>query len=262
MMSTRISMRQKRREAPEWIFPWRGLREAPLSKVAAVLITLGLFALLFVFVRIRVATPTQWAAEKASLIQVLDDADGRALTLRAREGGPFPSRFDPAELDWVHALEKSAYQAARMKNPPYEPALRALPEPTATAPRLSSPGKLVLPRHRPPPTTEPMPQPRSQPALYPLAGLAADDLPQQLPEFAADVPPAMAAEPWRFLLRLDPRGRVRDVISLAGSSDAGYAKLEAWLRSVQFTAADDPAGRWIAVGLGFTNHSDHGTDDH
>lgn len=262
-MAKRVSMRQKREKAPEWVFPWRGTRESKLPKFAAAFITLALFALLFAFVRIRVATPTPWAANKASLIQVLDDPDGRSLTLLASEGGPFPSRFDPAQLEWVKDLERSAYQAARSQVQAYTPALRTLPEIPPTTTRLATPGKAVLPRHRPPLAAESMVKTRPQPVLYPLAGLSAADLPENLPDFPADVPPAMAAESWRFLLRLDDHGRVLDVVSLAGTPDAGQATLEAWLHGVKFAAAKESSTeRWVAIGLGFINQPNDGTDAH
>jgi hypothetical protein len=97
-MGKRISIRQQRKEAPEWIFNWRSTGNPALSKWLAILVTAGLFALLMTFVRIRVWSPVAWAAPKAGVIQVTDDAIGRALTLRAREGGPFPSRFLPSRV--------------------------------------------------------------------------------------------------------------------------------------------------------------------
>jgi hypothetical protein len=138
-----------------------------------------------------------------------------------------------------------------------------LPEISASAPQLSSPGRPVLPRHRPLPSSRDLPKSRPQPVLYPLAGLKATDLPENPPEFVAEVPPAMAAESWRFLVRLDAQGRVRDVVSLSGTPDAGQTALETWLRDVPFPESMDPASeRWVAVGLSFINQPPHGTDSH
>ncbi len=246
-------MRQKRKEAPEWIFPWRGTRGSPVPKIAAFVIVLGMFAMLFAFFRIQVSTPTPWAAGKATLIRVLDDAEGRALTLRAREGGPFPSRFEPLELEGIRDRGESALSAVRWQPAPHEPALRELPEMRPGEPRFSSPGAAVLPRRRPPAAAAAVVKTNPQPVLYPLAGLTMNEMPGKLPDFTDEAPPAMTAEPWRFLLRVNPNGRVRDVVPLVGAAGAGHPPLTAWLRRVGFPPSDETAERWIAIGLGFTN---------
>lgn len=259
-MAGRVSMRQKRKEAPEWIFPWRARRASPAPKISAFFIALGMFAVLFAFVRVQVSTPTPWAAGKASLIRTLDDAEGRALTLRAREGGPFPSRFEPSGIGWTRDWEQSLQGVVRWRPPAHQPALRELPEMFPAEPRFSPPDVAVLPRRRPPAPDAATQKTMPQPVLYPLAGLTADELPQELPVFTGDTPPAMLAEPWRFLLRVDSEGRVRDVVPLVGAAGTGHSPLIGWLRGVRFPTTDAPAERWIALGLGFTNHPTHGSD--
>jgi hypothetical protein len=260
-MTKRVSMRHKRREAPQWVFPWRGIRQSPLPKISAVLIALGFFAVMFSFVRIRIASPTPWAPRQATVFRALDDAEGRALALRAREGGPFPSRFQPSEIDWLRGLENQSLSAAGWQPPAYEPQLRELPAIEPQQPRLSAPGKPVLPK-RPAPDPAPLTgKLRPMPALYPLAGVDAEKMPRNLPEFADEVPPAMLAEPWRFLLRLDAGGRVREVVPLAGGGDdAGASALIDWLGKIDFPDDDSADGRWIAVGLSFRNRPADGTD--
>jgi hypothetical protein len=259
-MAKRVSMRHKRREAPEWVFPWGGLRAPSIPKVFAILLVGGAFAVLLTSVRIRVAAPVPWAAPKAAVIQVLDDADGRSLTLRAREGGPFPSRFEPAAWELTHAIEQAAWQAARWRPPPYVPPLRELPEEPAL-PRLAKPGVPVLPSRQPP--AEPVPLAGKRvlvPSLYPLSGITPAEMPQELPPFDGDVAPAMAAEPWRFLLRVDASGGVIDCVSLTGGDEPGKAVLEAWLRRVSFQPGRAGTTRWIALGLGFSNQPADGSD--
>ncbi|HSP41617.1 MAG TPA: hypothetical protein VLO11_01995 [Luteolibacter sp.] len=250
-----------RKEAPQWVFPWRGVRQSPLPKIAAFSITLGFFAMMFVFVRIGIVTPTPWAPRQATVFRALDDAEGRALALRAREGGPFPSRFQPAEIDWLRGLENQALAAAGWQPPRHKPQLRELPAIEPPVPRLSAPGKPVLPQ-RPPPDPVPMTgKLRPMPVLYPLAGMDAADMPRSLPEFVGEVPPAMLAEPWRFLLRLDAGGRVHEVVPLAGGGDEiGVSALIDWLRGIDFPLDDRDDGRWIAVGLSFGNRPVNGTD--
>jgi hypothetical protein len=259
-MAKRVSMKHKRREAPEWLFPWGGLRASSFPKVFAILLAGGAFAVLLTSVRIRVAAPVPWAAPKAAVIQVLDDAEGRTLTLRAREGGPFPSRFEPAGWELASAIEQAAYQAARWRPPPYVPTLRELPEESAL-PRLAKPGAPVLPVRQPP--AEPVLVAGKRmlvPVLHPLSGITAAEMPRELPPFDGEVPPAMAAAPWRFLLRVDAAGGVFDCVSLTGGDEPGKAALAAWLRRVSFKPAPAGATRWIALGLGFSNQSADGTD--
>lgn len=261
MMASRVSMRHKRKQAPQWVFPWRAPRHSPLAKISAVVISLGLFAVLFGFLRIRVAPPTPWAANKATVLRVIDDADGRALTLQAREGGPFPSRFQPSEIDLLRDLEADALSAAGWRPPPYEPQLREMPAIEPPPPVFSSPGRLVLPRRM---ASAPVPvtgKSKPVPLLYPLAGLKAEGLPAKMPEFTGEIPPAMLVEPWRFLLRLNARGRVRDIVPLAGGGDgAGLPALIDWLRLLDFPPENGSGDRWVAIGLGFINQTANGTD--
>jgi hypothetical protein len=259
-MAKRVSMKHKRREAPEWLFPWGGLRASSFPKVFAVLLVGGGFAVLLTSVRIRVAAPVPWAAPKAAVIQVLDDADGRSLTLRAREGGPFPSRFEPAGWELSSAIEEAAYQAARWRPPPYLPTLRELPGESAL-PRLAKPGAAVLPTHQAPAETVPVAEKRMLvPRIQPLSGITAAEMPQELPPFDGEVPPAMAAAPWRFLLRVDAAGGVLDCVSLTGGDEPGKAALAAWLRRVSFQPGAAGTTRWIALGLSFSNQPADGTD--
>lgn len=259
-MAKRVSMKHKRREAPEWVFPWGGLRASSFPKVFAVLLVGGAFAVLLTSVRVRVAAPVPWAARKAAVIQVLDDAEGRSLTLRAREGGPFPSRFEPAAWELASAIEQAAYQAARWRPPPYLPTLRELPD-DAPHLRLATPGAPVLPLRQPLAEPAPMAEKRLPvPALYPLSGITFAEMPREMPPFDGEITPATAAESWRFLLRLNPAGGVLDCVSLTGGEVPGRPALEAWLRRVTFQPAAAGTTRWIAVGLGFTNQPADGTD--
>lgn len=259
-MAKRVSMKHKRREAPEWVFPWGGPRASSFPKVFAVLLVGVGFAVLLTWVKIRVTAPVPWAAPKAAVIQVLDDAEGRVLTLRAREGGPFPSRFDPAAWDLTPAIEQAAWQAARWRPPPYVPPLRELPDEPAR-PRLSKPGAPVMPARQAPAEPTPLAGKRVLvPALDPLSGITREEMPEKLPPFAGEVDAAMAAVPWRFLLRVNAAGGVLDCVSLTGGNEPGKAALEAWLRRVSFQPGRAGTTRWIALGLGFSNQPADGTD--
>jgi len=259
-MAKRVSMRHKRREAPQWIFPWRGTKASPFPKVLTLVVVGAAFGVLLTSVRIRVPSPVPWAAPKATMFQVPNDLDGRSLRLRAQEGGPFPSRFDPSTWELSSAIEQAAYQAARWRPPPYAPILRKLTDEPQRL-QLATPGEAVLPD--PPTLAEPAPMTekrRLAPALYPLSGISADEMPQDLPPFDGEVAPATAAEPWRFLLRVSPVGGVLDCVSLTGSDHPGKPALEAWLRRVSFPRTTSRETRWIAIGLGFTTQPTDGPD--
>ena len=261
-MGKKVSIKHKRKEAPEWIFPWRPLGQSSFPKVFAILLVGGFFAFFLSSVRIRVAPPSTWAARKASVIQVTDDAEGRALTLRAQEGGPFPSRFEPSGWEGLVALEQTAFEAVRGTRPPYVPVLRNLPEEKGIPPvKLAAKGEAVLPKRLA--AVAPAPAPlklKPAPVLFPLSGIPLAAMPRELPPFEGALDAATSAEPWRFLVRLDSAGHVQDCVSLAGGDEAGPPPLEAWLRRVSFHPEPAKPSRWIAVGVGFTNQPADGTD--
>ena len=254
-MGIRVSIKSLRRDAPAWVFSWRPRRESSLHQGWALLLVGGGFALCLTSLHVRVAPPSPWAARKASVIQVADDAQGRALTLQAREGGPFPSRFDPAAWKGTAALEQTVLDAARWTPPPYLPVLRNLTgELFPSTLRLAAMGVPVLPG----PTRLPGVAPSSvklklAPVLDPLSGIPAAAMPRELPPFEGVVDATMTAESWRFLLCLDAAGNVRECISLAGGNEAEPSPLQAWLRRVIFQPDPEQPSRWIAVGVNFTN---------
>lgn len=253
-MTKRIPMKHKRREAPEWVFPWRMFRDAWLPKASAWLLVAGGFVILLTFFRIRVVPPVPWASDKASVIHVTNDEDGRVLKIRAREGGPFPSRFDPAEWPEAAAAEQKLLTSAGT-SAPLAPALRRLacdkpPEP----PLLSSAGDPVLPKRRstiePPPSSAGL---RATPLLHPLSGITPKAMPAELPVFDGPVDPAMKAGLWRFLLHLDAAGNVLECVSLAGGDEPGLTSISTWLRRISFGRDAKKTSRWIALGLSFAN---------
>jgi hypothetical protein len=247
--------------APEWVFQWRQSMGSPLHKWVAILMVGGGFAFFLTSVRIRVVPPTPWATHKASVIHVTDDAEGRMLTLRAREGGPFPSRFEPSAWDGAAAMERSAFEAARWTPPAYIPELRNLPDEVTPPVPLAVKGERILPKLRPESVAAPVAvKLRPTPELYPLSGITAAAMPRELPPFDGAIDAPLAAEPWRFLIRVDAAGNVRDCVSLAGGDDAGPSPLVAWLRRVSFPAEPAKPARWIAIGVGFANQPADGPD--
>jgi len=262
-MGHHVSRKHKRMAAPEWVFRWRQPKESAWRQAAATLAVAAVFAFFLTCMHIRVTPPTPWAIHKASLIQVTEDAVGRALTLRAREGGPFPSRFDPSEWEGATVLEQAALAGTRWSPPSYIPVLRDLPIDPTPPLAFAAQGKATLPKLRREPLAGPaVGKLRLAPGLYPLSGITAAAMPRELPPFDEAADAALTAAPWRFLLRLNAAGNVLEGVSLAGGDEGGLPALEAWLRRVSFNPAPDMPSRWIAVGVGFTNQPADGPDAH
>jgi len=263
-MGKRISMKSKRQEAPQWVFSWKNPPGAPLTKALVWLIVGGAFAFFLSSVRIHVTPPEPWAGRKATMIQVADDEEGRALTLEAREGGPFPSRFEPSEWRGAAALERSVMEPARWSPPAYVSALRDLPSENKAAPvLLAREGAAVLPKRILTETiTRETANLKLAPVLSPLSGISVSGIPDKLPPFQGTVDPAMTSVPWRFLLCLDSVGSVRECVSLAGGNEAGPSPLELWLRGLTFKPDAGKTTRWITLEVGFTNQVANGSVVH
>ena len=94
----------------QWVFRWRPLKQPLLPKLFGLALVGAAFVFLVTSVRIRVTALEKSTPRKASVIYLRDDAQGRALTLRAQEGGPFPSRFALSQWDGMAMLEAAAIE--------------------------------------------------------------------------------------------------------------------------------------------------------
>ena len=255
-------MKEKRRAAPQWVFSWRQPRGAWFPKALAFTAVAVGFTFLLTTVRIRVIPPAPWAARKAAVIQVADDADGRTLQIRAREGGPFPSRFDPADWEGTAALENALMAAAGGASAPVRPVLRNFPEDgLPQTPLLASRGEAVLPKHQP---IAPNPLPTTELSLVPVlhvrSGLTPGEMPDELPPFPGPLDQALkevAADPGQFLLHIDASGRVLSSVSLTGQDESGLAD---WLLAVRFKPDPASPSRWVVVAVGLIIQPTNGTD--
>ncbi|NJM37469.1 MAG: hypothetical protein HC845_06165 [Akkermansiaceae bacterium] len=196
------------------------------------------------------------------MIYLRDDAQGRALTLRALEGGPFPSRFKPENWEGFALLESAGIEKLQLESPPYVPRLQDLPKANQLRSfTLAATGESFFPQR----SAERIVAPDSTklqlaPALYPLSGITLEQLPENLPPFPAAITSAMSSAQWRFLLRLSPAGNVIDCVSLEQGGETGAAELETWLRKIQFLPDLKNPDRWISLGIGFVNQPSDGTD--
>ncbi len=244
-----------------WIYPWRPRKSPVFPKIVAIVLVGGGLVLLISTVRVRVSTPERTEPRRAAVIYLRDDAQGRALRLRAREGGPFPTRFEPMGWDGLAEIERRTMDDALFRARRYVPQLRDLPDdPPAPGVPLAPVGKSFFPERAAPAAPPPVADVRLAPVAYPLSSGAGAALPEKLPGFAPPVDAALAAASWRFLLRLDAAGAVRECISLANGGEPGTAALEAWLREIPFLPGEKSADRWIALGIGFANQPADGPD--
>lgn len=259
-MARRVSIREKRKEAPEWIYSWRSLGTPALPKwLATAAVTMG-FIFLITSVRIQVTPPAPWVSSKASVIQVGDDAESRALIQKAIEGGPFPARFDLTDWEESAGVVKLLADALRWTPPVYQPKLIDLPEETIPPVKLAAAGKPVFPKHAAPVAETPSATALKQvPVISPLSTGPVKWMPRELPEFSEPVTPELADKPWRYLLRLDSAGRVSEVFPLVGL-EANKPSPVSWLRRVTFAPDSNKPVRWIAVDLSFANPAADGSD--
>ena len=255
MMAGGMVKPRKLAGTPERVFRWSGSKTPLLPKLLALVLVGAAFAFLVTSVQIRVTALGKSAPRKASLIFLRDDAEGRTLTLRAREGGPFPSRFEPSQWEGMAALESAARDAVRYQPPPYVPALADLPAENRLQPlELAARGQAFFPKRSPASAKPPELATRKlAPVLYSLSGGSSATLPAILPPFGAAVDGAMSSASWRFLVRLNPAGGVAECVSLEKGGEARTPELEAWLHQIQFKPEPGTSFRWIAVGIGFTN---------
>jgi hypothetical protein len=247
---------------PEWIFPWRGGSRPLLPRLIALAVVATAFTLLVTTVKIRVDSPAKSTPRKASVIYIRDDAQGRAMTQRAREGGPFPSRFDLSQWEGMPDLEAAALESVRFQPPPYVPVPEDLPSDEGVLPmELAAKGRQFLPARVPQPVATPdLGKLKIAPVLYPLSGVTSDTLPAELPAFPAPVDSAMSSAPWRFLARLNADGSVAECVSLEKGGEPGAPELEKWLHRITFKPDPSKPVRWITVAVGFTNQPADGTD--
>lgn len=259
-MATVTDSPRKSPDNHQWVFRWRPLRQPLFPKLIALALVGGGFALLVTSVRVRVNTLEKSTPRKASVIFLRDDAQGRALSLRAQEGGPFPSRFDLSQWGGLATLENAAMDTIRFQPPTYELDIEDLPISKPVEPLVfAAKGERYFPEHAP--VSDEIPDTaglKLAPVLYPLSG---DPIPVALPPFGAAVDAAMSSASWRFLLRLNPEGSVEESVSLENADEADALELEKWLHKIRFNPEPGKPFRWIAVGIGFTNQPvSDGTD--
>lgn len=259
MKNPSVIAREKIRAAKLWVFRWRGLDGTPVRGFLALLITTGLFVLFAATVRIRVSAPQQWIERKASIIHLPSGGDGAIWALRAQEGGPFPSRFDPKAWENTSGLTGKLASALNWTAPAYVPSLRELPaRQEADSPPIAQTAPVFPRRPANPPAPLAGPRGKLGPIIFPLSGTPMSSMPSQLPPFEKEIDAAMSAAAWRFLIRLNPSGGVEECVPLLDQK--GGVEIATWLRGLNFGAETAKKSPWIGLGVGFTHATDDGSE--
>ena len=166
------AVRPKLAGTPDLVFRWRPIKPQWLSRLLALAFAAVALALLMT-VRIRVVAPEKSVPQRAAVIYLRDDAQGRDLSLRAQEGGPFPARFRLSQWEGLAELETSAMEASRFQPEPYVSPIRELPAANQLQSlELAAKGQSFFPQRTTASTDGPvLAKLKLAPALYPLAGI-------------------------------------------------------------------------------------------
>ena len=263
-MTTHSASEHEHAHDDERLFVWLRRRDSRMPMLATCLMTAMVFAFALHSLRVDLGSYAAARADHAALILAGSDAMGIELKRRAREEGPFPLRFDPSADDALLRLQQAALDAIRFSPPPYAPTLRSLRETSSIdTPRLAPAGEAVLPRRALPAIAAPLTsESRPRPMLTPISGIRAEEMPRELPEFSVEINGKSLRDSWRFMIHVDPNGRVLDCVALNGGESTATSALAVWLRQVEFRPSADAAARWFAIDLGIVNQVSHATDPH
>jgi hypothetical protein len=235
-------------------FAWMLPEASGWAAFMAILIAGALAAFLFAGLRVRVTPPPRVIERKAEVILIPSGEIGREWEIRAKEAGPFPTRFEPTAWPGFRQMEDAAW--ASLQTPgARRPELHEWPEEAVV---LATPVAIKGQRFLPKVDWNPVPSPASVAdagkswdlELQRLTVLPEDAWPTVLPEFTGELDLTAAAAPWRFLVQIGPDGRVEQCLMLNASSEPGGNVLEQWLRGVRFGPSASKAG-WIGVGILF-----------
>lgn len=247
---------------PEWFFRWNQTRQPLVPKIIALLLAGAFFLILITSVRIRVVPPEKSTPRRASVIYLNDDSNGTNLSLDAREGGPFPSRFELSQWVGIDKLEEASMASAKFQPPLYQPKVDSIPFENEIKPEdFAAKGERSFPIYQQAPIHAPELVPQQlAPVLSAFSEASEETFPDYFPTFEGQVDETMAAVTWRFLLRINSAGKVVEAVSIEKGGEAGALALEKWLRQISFRPVTGKSFRWISVGIGFTNQAIHGTD--
>lgn len=258
MMNRKISFRQKRKEAPAWIFRWGTTGEPVWPKLVALALVGAGFSLAYAGVRIRMAGAgsERVMSQRATwILEPLEQPGETRLSWLAMQDGPFPSRLDRSE--WQSGANSLVGSIGpEWAIPKYEPQIKDSPVVAApVAKKLATGGETVFPQQEKPPRMSTMavtsPGAVLKPVVKPLSSGAIPVSP--LPQWNLPVDPKWHGIGARFLLKADPAGHVMEVISMADLVDpSANTSLANWLKSCRFPPdASRNEERWLSLMVTF-----------
>lgn len=199
--------------------------------------------------------PPRIIERHAGIVMLPEGTESQSWAISVDEQGPFPSKYDIFRDPSMTAIGKSLTDQ-QMDRAPYRPELRELPVETGVP---SVPASLRGERFFP---EEPVIQTPGVPTMakplglvmIPLSSLPKDAWPSTFPDYLGQIPPAMAAKTWRFMLELGEGGRVVQQLPIDATDDAAVAvvirSFGDWLGHVKFGPSAKPG--WIGVEIALT----------
>ena len=226
--------------ASVWIFPWRRSFRLRWNLLLSAAFVLPIMALLLSTVRVRVFFVPPALNRSAELVVVPSSLNNLEWMAKIAQKTPFPDAardrsIEALSADWLHAELNAGFESTQelrsvrlpISKPVFEQSwfLPALPESDAAVPVAPADTVKVL-----------------QPRVRWLSPLSSKQLPTQWPEYPES---SEAIVGMKYLLEVNPQGRVLSCVPASKESDKRHGSLENWLKRLEFPESKDGLG-WIA----------------
>ncbi len=236
-------------------FSWRSPETSGLRTCAAVVVVSLLSVGILGAIRVRIMPLPRIIERHASMVMIPEGPERDFWSVSVDEQGPFPARYE-VSVDPVVLAHEKAVLAQMRKWAPSRSALHDLPvESGPPAVPVSLRGERFFPEGKAP-AAQQATSPLSPlvPTLRSLSQLPVDAWPSEFPGYQDQIPAAVAAKPWRFMLEIGPTGRVVHQQPLERGDDeattAAIQSLARWIGRVKFGPSAKPG--WIGVEVVFT----------
>jgi hypothetical protein len=235
-------------------FSWRSPESSGWGTFSAVVVVSLLATGFFGAVRVRIMPPPRIIERHAGIVLVPESAEGASWAISVDEQGPFPAKFDVVKNETFQAVEKACMSASRQRSR-YAPKLRDLPQETQIPEvAVSLRGERVFPKEVAELAAKSAtPIPPLAPSLLLLSNYSGSAKLGELPAFEGEIPPEIAAKPWRFMIEIGPNGRVLQHQPIEAGADEvtknALLRLENWIGQLRFIVSGKPG--WIGVEVTF-----------
>ncbi len=236
-------------------FSWRTPETSGARTCAAVVVVSLLSIGILGAIRVRIMPLPRIIERHASVLMIPNGPEGALWSVSVDEQGPFPARYEVGRDPVILGHEKAVLAQTR-KWTPSRPALRDLPvESGPPAVPVSLRGERFFPEEQAPMAqlaTSPLNP--LVPTLRSLSQVPLEAWPSEFPDCDDEIPAAVAAKPWRFMVEIGPAGRVLHQQPLERADDeataAAIQSLARWIGRVKFGPSAKPG--WIGVEVVFT----------